>query len=85
MNTVALPFRMRTRCKVTGVHEHHRTLYGRKNSKGEPYTENISLGWFFHLDLDEGSIAFGYGPDRPPLEIGDTIELIFEKVRPYAE
>src|SRR5262245_60511154 len=85
MNVSVLPFRMRTRCKVVGVHEHFRNIPGRKNSLGQSVIESISLGWFIHLDLDEGGIAFGYGPDRPPVDLGDTIELILEKVRPYAE
>ncbi|HEY0723357.1 MAG TPA: hypothetical protein VGD41_05120 [Pyrinomonadaceae bacterium] len=82
MNEAFTPFRLRTRCRVIGVHEHFRNIAGRKNSLGESVIETISLGWFIHLDLDDGGIAFGYGPDRPPIDAGDTIELSFEKVRP---
>jgi len=84
MNVAFLPFKMRTWCRVLGVHEHFRNIAGRRNSQGEAVIESISLGWFIHLDLDEGGIAFRYGPDRPPVDTGDIIELVFEKVNPDA-
>ena len=79
-----MTFRMRTRCQVIGIHEHFRNIGGRKNSRGESVIETISLGWFIHLNLDEGGIAFGFGPDQPSLAEGDTIELTLEKVSPNA-
>lgn len=75
-------FRFRSRCRVIGVHEHLRTISGKKDSLGQAILNQVSLGWFIHLDLDEGGIAFQYGPERPPVEVGDTIELTLEKVIP---
>lgn len=71
---------LRTRCRVRGVHEHLRTISGRKDSLGQAVLEQVSLGWFIHTDLDDGGISFGYGNDRPPVEIGDVLELTLAKV-----
>ena len=74
------PFSLRTTCRVIGLHEHFRTISGRKDSLGQAVIERINLGWFMHLDLDEGGIAFGLGTERPNLKPGDIIELIFRKL-----
>jgi hypothetical protein len=65
---------------VTGVHEHLRTISGKKDTLGQAVLSQISLGWFVHTDLDDGGISFGCGPERPPLEKGDTLLLTLEKV-----
>lgn len=75
-----MSFKMTTHCNVVGVHEHLRTISGRKDSLGQAVLSQVSLGWFIHLDLDEGGISFLYGPDRPPIEKGDIIKLTLEKV-----
>lgn len=81
-NVTRLPFTLRGRCRVIGIHEHIRTISGRKDSVGNAILSQISLGWFIHTDLDDAGISFGYGPDKPPLEVGDQLELSLVKVIP---
>lgn len=81
-NVHRLPFALRGRCKVIGVHEHLRTISGRKDTLGQAVLSQVSLGWFVHTDLDDGGISFGCGPEKPPLEKGDTLELYLTKVMP---
>jgi hypothetical protein len=81
-NVTRLPFTLRGRCKVVGIHEHIRTISGRKDSIGNAVLSQISLGWFIHTDLDDGGLSFGYGPEKPPLQTGDTLEISLVKVEP---
>lgn len=73
---------LRGRCKVLGVHEHLRTVSGKKDSLGQAVLSQVSLGWFIHTDLDDGGISFSYGPDQPPIKAGDTLEVTLSKVEP---
>src|SRR5262245_43670662 len=78
-------FAVRTAVKVTGVHEHIKTIRGRRDSGGNPFTESMSLGWFLHVDFDgdgTGEISFGVGPDRPPVDTGDMLEITIVRLQP---
>lgn len=70
---------------VTGVHEHSRTIRGRRDSHGQAYTETISLGWFLHVDFDgdgTGEISFGGYTQRPPVRVGDLLEFTVVNLGP---
>lgn len=68
------------RVRVIGIHEHLRTVRGRKDPLGQAITEQVSLGWFMHVDLDDGGIAFRVGSTRPAdIQEGDELILSFMK------
>lgn len=77
--STALPLAFRI--TVTGIYEHLRTVRGRKDPvSGAAVTEQISLGWFIHTDLDAGGISFCVGSERPAdVAIGDTLILTMRK------
>lgn len=71
------------RATVRGVHEHTRTIMGKRDPiTGGAITEAISLGWFVHLDFgpESGPISFGVGPERPAqIAQGDEVILTIFK------
>ena len=75
-----------TRATVKGVHEHSRTIMGRRDPlTGGATTESISLGWFIHLDFgpESGPLSFGVGPERPTqVSLGDEVILTIYKSSP---
>lgn len=64
---------------IRGVHEHHRTILGRRDPiTGGASTDQISLGWFIHVDFgpESGPISFCVGPEMPKgIVIGQEIIL----------
>lgn len=64
---------------IRGIHEHHRTIWGRRDPlTGGAVTEQISLGWFIHIDFgpESGPISFCVGPERPKdVVLGQEIVL----------
>lgn len=71
------------RARVSAVLDHKRTISGRRNplDPSQSFTEQVSLGWFIHLDFgpDSGPIAFGVGREPPPVEVGDYIIVSLRK------
>ena len=70
--------------RVTAILEHHRTIRGSKDSLGQPFTEQVNMGWYVHLELPNGEpfgVALGVGQE-PPAEIrpGDDLLLSLRKV-----
>lgn len=75
-----LPFK--TLLPVVGIHEHTRTISGRRDPvTGAVALENISLGYFMHLQWASGNVdAYHLGPTAPDdLKAGDTVEITFRK------
>lgn len=85
MTNSSLAFRLLVRAKVLGIHEHRRTVRGRRDPLNPSLSiiEDVSLGWFLHIDFDEdgiGEISIGVGPDRPQgVEEGDFILMTLER------
>lgn len=77
-----MTFPLATHVRVMAVREHLRTISGRRDPiSGAAVTNQVSLGWFVVVDLDEGGIAFPVGPEMPKdVAVGDTIKLTLAKV-----
>lgn len=70
--------RLVTYATISGIHEHSRTISGRKTPSGEAVLEHISLGWFLHFEELDFSICWGHTLPRN-LAVGDRIRISFEK------
>lgn len=81
-----MSFHLSTFVRVVGVHEHHRTVSGRKNELGQTVMNTISLGWFLHLDFDGdgiGEISVGVGPLCPQgISVGDQVCMSLTRYEP---
>jgi hypothetical protein len=79
--TTYLPFGVRHR--VTGIHEHTRTISGRRDPvSGAVTMDSISLGYFMHIDM-AGGIAIQLGPTPPEdLKVGDEVIVSIRKADP---
>ncbi len=69
--------------RITAIREHHRTIRGGKDSLGQPFTDQVNLGWFLHLELANGEpfgVALGVGTDPPEgFREGDQLLLSLRK------
>ncbi len=73
-----MAFKLTGATKVTAVHEHFRTVYGRREpATGKSFEESINLGYFIHTDLD---LSFGAGAEKPDVKEGDTLKITLEKL-----
>lgn len=79
---MSTPYSLKGTVPVLAIREHTRTIRGRRNpTSGESIVENVSLGWFLHLQLDGGVFAFRHGPTPPEgIAEGDRIEITLRKV-----
>lgn len=69
--------RLVTHATVSGVHEHTRTISGRRNPiSGEVTMEHISLGWFIHFEELDFSLC--WGTERPAIREGSRMRITFE-------
>jgi len=78
-----------SRATIRSIHEHHRTIFGRRDPlTGGSTTESINLGWFVHLDFgpESGPISFCVGPEMPKgISVGDEVFFALFKPTPKGE
>lgn len=77
MSSLSFPLR------IVGVHEHSRTIRGRRDSLGQAYTEEVNMGWFLHLEMLDGEpfgVAIGVGTEKPEgFAVGDVLDMVLRK------
>jgi hypothetical protein len=78
MNDVTTLHRYRMPVTVSGVHRHARTV-SRRNRAGAVEITQIDLGWYVHIELDDETLMFACGTDRPPFREGESISLVLER------
>jgi hypothetical protein len=68
--------------QVRSVEQRQRTSRAKKNPDGTIETEVEDTGWWL---VFSNHLAFGMGPERPPFEKGDVINVTLNKIEPANE
>ena len=64
--------------EVSGIHRHTRTVTGSRNAQGFASVTTIDEGWYIHFDFGGNEVFVGVGNERPPLAVGDVMDLALE-------
>ena len=63
---------------VDKIEERSKIVSGYKDENGQGITEEKNLGWFIHLAGSRE--ALGVGPEKPDLEVGQSIKVMLMPV-----
>jgi len=74
---VGLPMTVSYASTVRRIELKTRAVRVAKDDSGEFFTERETLGWGILL---EGESEWKIFPERPPLEVGDRVRVVIEKV-----